>query len=545
MSTSVETHPGLTTPGLTTPALTTQALADRLKQVLGAENVLSDPDDLEFYSTDIYQRRSIAELVVRPHTIEQVAEATRLCTENDRAVIPRGGGLSYTGGYLPVRDRTITFDLAHMNRIVEINETDMYATVECGVTWSQLYEALKAKGLRATYFGTASGYSSTIGGALSQNSTHFGSVEYGTSADGVLGLEVVLADGTIVKTGSGSQIYKPTPFFRNFGPDLTGLFLGDTGALGFKIRATLRLIPFPEHQRYASFAFDSLEALMRSMAEVSRRGLAAECGGWDPAMVAYFLKRQPVLAQDLKYLKGVLRSGSSLLEGLKDATRIAVTGRRAFKDVAYLMHVTIDEFSACAADEKMKAVEKIAEKEKGRSAEPTFPRSHRAVPFNYPNGILGPTGKRWAPSHGLAPHSRAIEVAIAMHKYFDDNAALMEKHGIEWVLIMSEIYNNTTLIEPMFYWPDRRSIFHERWIEKDFLATVPEFPRNDEVAEIVKTIRSGLTDLFMREGCSHLQIGKIYRYKEGREANTFNLLSAIKNAVDPKGLMNPGSLGLD
>jgi FAD/FMN-containing dehydrogenase len=525
--------------------VTTDDLVGRLGNILGSENVLTSPEDLEFYSTDIYHQREIAEVVIRPGTIEEVSQATALCTENDRAVVPRGGGLSYTGGYLPVRPNTVIFDLSRFNKILEINDTDMYVTVECGVTWDQLYHALKEKGVRTPYFGTASGFSSTVGGAMSQNSSHFGSVQFGLSADSCLGLEVVLADGSIVKTGSGSQIYRPSPFFRNFGPDLTGLFLGDTGALGFKINITMKLIPFPPAQAYGSYAFDSYEPLMRAMAAVSRAGLAAECGGWDPMMVANYIERQPDLMEDLKYLKGVMKTGSSLLGGLKDAARIAIAGRRAFKDVAFMMQVTIDDFSQAGAAEKLKAVEKIAADEGGRSVEPSFPRAHRAVPFMYPNSVIAATGKRWVPTHGLTPHSRALEVAGAMMKFFDSKADIMEKYEIEWCLIMSEIHNNSTLIEPMFYWPDARNAFHERWMQEGYKASLKVFPRRPEVEEAMKDIRNGLTDLFMRHGCSHFQIGKIYRYKEGREPNTFALLDAIKSVVDPKRLMNPSSLGLD
>jgi FAD/FMN-containing dehydrogenase len=88
-------------------------------------------------------------------------------------------------------------------------------------------------------------------------------------------------------------------------------------------------------------------------------------------------------------------------------------------------------------------------------------------------------------------------------------------------------------------------VFHKRWIQKDYLATLPEFPDRPEVDQAMRDIRGGLTDLFMRHGCAHFQIGKLYRYKEGREPATYALLDAIKSVVDPKRLMNPGSLGLD
>ena len=119
------------------------ALKDRLTELVGAANVLATPEELDFYSSDIFDQRVLAELVVRPGTPEETAAAVALCTAADRPVIPRGGGLSYTGGYLPVRERSVIFDLARLDRIVEINAEDMYVTVEAGVTWHQLYEALR------------------------------------------------------------------------------------------------------------------------------------------------------------------------------------------------------------------------------------------------------------------------------------------------------------------------------------------------------------------------------------------------------------------
>ena len=127
-------------------------------------------------------------------------------------------------------ENSVTIDLRGIDQVFEINETDMYVRVGVGCTWHNLYTALKARGLRTPYFGPMSGYSATVGGALSQGSFFLGSTEYGTVMDSVLSLEMVLADGSIVHTGSDSAA-GVAPFYRNYGPDLTGLFLADTGAL--------------------------------------------------------------------------------------------------------------------------------------------------------------------------------------------------------------------------------------------------------------------------------------------------------------------------
>src|SRR5690606_4004160 len=139
--------------------------------------------------------------------------------------------MSYTKGYLPERSDSIVVDARNMNRILEVNAADQYITVEAGVTWEQVNEALEGTGLRTGYWGPLSGIRATVGGALSQNSAFFGSALNGTVAESVLGVTVVLAAGRIVTTGSGGR--KGTkPFTRFGGPDLTGLFLGDNGAMG-------------------------------------------------------------------------------------------------------------------------------------------------------------------------------------------------------------------------------------------------------------------------------------------------------------------------
>ena len=122
---------------------------DALVDLLEAQNVISDKTERAFYSTDVYARAAIdAALVLKPQSVNALAQSVRICTDHGLAVIPRGGGLSYTGGFLPTRPDSVIIDMLGLNRIVEINETDMYVTVECGVSWKALYEALKPLGLR-------------------------------------------------------------------------------------------------------------------------------------------------------------------------------------------------------------------------------------------------------------------------------------------------------------------------------------------------------------------------------------------------------------
>ena len=149
------------------------------------------------------------------------------------AVVPRGGGMSYTKGYLPAKANSIVVDTRRMNAILELAPDDGYVTVEAGCTWAKLNEALEASGMRPGYWGPLSGVNATVGGALSQNSAFFGSALNGTVADSVLGVTVLLANGEIVTTGSEpARARSPSPVG---GPDLTGMFLGDNGAFGIKL----------------------------------------------------------------------------------------------------------------------------------------------------------------------------------------------------------------------------------------------------------------------------------------------------------------------
>jgi FAD/FMN-containing dehydrogenase len=517
---------------------------DALIALLGAENVISDATELEFYSSDVYRRADVdAALVIRPRSIDQLQQAIGLCTEHGVAIIPRGGGLSYTGGFLPIKAGSVIVDMLCLDKIVEINETDMYVTVECGSTWKSLYEALRPRGLRTPYFGPMSGYGSTVGGGLSQGSIFLGSTQYGTTAESVLSLDVVLANGSILATGSAGGTDGAGPFFRNYGPDLTGAFLHDGGALGFKARATLRLLRTPEHSGFVSFTFTNQADLFAAMSEIGRRGLAAECYGADPYIWGMRLWDSD-LSRDVQRVVGVVKNSRSLASGLKDALRMAVTGRQALGDVEFAMNVAVDGRSEAEVAFALSEIRAIAAAA-GREVEATVPRSVRGTPFLPPNDILGPKGERWAPSHGIVPHSRIIGLADRLCSFFDDRADILAQHGIEWGYVAFAISTTAILLEPMLYWPGPRELYHERVIAPAHLAKLPVQGPAPKTAAAMRQLRSDLTQFWQVEGCAHLQIGKTYRFLESRQPEMRAILEGLKALVDPKGLINPGALGLN
>jgi FAD/FMN-containing dehydrogenase len=518
------------------------ALEEVLVGLVSPAGIKTSAEDRDFYSSDVYCAGVRAECVVAPESVETLQAVVRACTSRAHAVIARGGGLSYSAGYLPESPRSVIIDMSRLTRIVEINETDMYVTVETGCPWRELYAALEARGLRTPYFGPMSGYVSTLGGALSQGSVFLGSTRYGTSAETALSLDVVLADGSLLSTGSASGSVRPSPFFRTYGPDLTGLFLGDSGALGIKARATLQLIRFPSESRYLSYSYATAEQLLAALAEISRSGLAAECFGTDPYVQSRRIHEQN-FAKDLKFLKAVAQKESSVLTGIGAAARMLWKGRRSLGGESYVMNVVIDESSAAAADANAEAVRAIAAKG-GAEIEATVPRAIRSLPFTYPNDILGDRGERWVPTHALVPHSRALEVIHAIESYFAAREPQLKAHTIEWGYLVFAVATRTTLIEPLFYWPDRRAAYHERMIQPQHLAKLPLLEPNPQSSAAVHELRTGLIELFAALGCAHLQIGKSYPYLQNRQAPARELLQAIKRAVDPGRVMNPGALGL-
>jgi FAD/FMN-containing dehydrogenase len=522
------------------------ALLSALARIVSEAHVHSSDADRLFYSTDSLGTDAIAAAAITPGSTDEVSHAVAACTRAGVAVIPRGAGLSYTGGYTPAEAGGIVFDLQRLDRIVEINAEDMFVTVETGCSWKQLLEALEPFGVRTPYWGPVSGHSATVGGALSQGSIYYGSARHGSTADSVLGLQVVLADGRCVTTGSGSATVAASPFFRNFGPDLTGIFLNDSGALGLKTRATLRLIRRPPATDFLSFSFENHRQCTRVLSEICRRGLASECYVFDPFMHGLRLKRDS-LVEDFRRLVAVARAGKTLVSGARDAARIAVTGRGAFKDVQYAMHVMLEARSEAIVRAELAEAREIATAGGGREIEATLPRVQRSDPFfsRKGNGTLNPEGQRYLPVHGICPHSRANAVIEAVHDVFSRFETQLEGHRVEWGYVLCGISTHAVIVEPLIFWADAPSQYHERVIEPDYLAGLPRHAPNDAGTALVKEISTALKGEFLRLGCTHLQIGRSYPYRAGRDPQAYALLQSIKRAVDPDGRVNPGSLGLD
>ena len=516
----------------------------RITALLGSAHCKTDLEARRFYSTDLsFLDGEVADIVVCPANTDELAATVAIAAEAGMALVARGGGMSYTRGYQPERSDTLLIDMRRMNRILEINGEDMFVRVEAGCTWKELYEALLEHNLRTPYFGPLSGMYATIGGALSQNSLFLGSGLYHTVAESALGLKVVLADGSVVQTGSAAHRHS-NGFWRHFGPDMTGLFTADTGAFGVKAEVTLRLIEAPAVTMFMSFAFDDLASMLKTQTVLARKRLCAECYGFDPYYNKGFEGQGFTFKEGVAVLADVARKEGGI-KGLWSSFKVAAAGKNFLRDVPYSLHMTFDSYAAEVAHHALETARAICSAEGGREIDNTLPTVFRAHPFaGVRTVLLGSTGEVWIPVHGFMPLSKAVEVGNATEAYFAEHRALMTQHGIKSSYLTC-FAGTEFVIEPSLYWHDELGAFRLSLIEPEFQDQWRDIPADLTTRKVALALRDGLRDLYDRHGCCHLQIGKYYPYQEMiADAGLRALLAGVKHTVDPDGRMNPGALGL-
>lgn len=517
----------------------THELRDALTAIVGAGAVSDDAAERALHGEDIWAagEGQIA-LIVSPASLDELVGVVRAVHVAGSAIAPRGASMSYTSSHVPVVADTVSLDMRRMDRVIAIRPEDMAVTVEPGCTWAALHAALKPLGLRTPFWGPMSGLASTIGGGLSQLNAMLGAGHYGTSSESVVALTMVLADGAVLRTGVGGA----TPFYRHYGPDLTGLFCGDSGTLGIKAQITLRLIKTPAFEDYLSVSFPTGEAMLTALAAVAAAGLASETCGFDPGLTKVRLKRQS-LASDVKTLGAVVGKDKNLAKGLLSAARIAFRGRNFVDDDAYSLHLIAEGRSAAGVAADMAEMRRIVTANGGHQIENTIARVIRAVPFPPLNSVLGPEGESWVPVHGMISLSNAPAAFAALQTLFADMAADFEREGVYTGYLFTSVSTNAITIEPVFYWPHGYRPIHQVAAEPAHMARLPKLPRNAAATALVADAKRRVVEVFGRFDAGHFQIGRTYPYRESRDDASRVLLDAVKAVVDPKGQLNPGGLG--
>ena len=233
--------------------LTKNKITAELSRILPKDNILSTLEECYVYSQDGTNTRTsdkFPDVVIFPETIEEIQKIMKFANTNNIPVTGRGAGTNLIGACLPDFGG-IVMNFSKMNNILEINKTDMTAIVQPGVVIGDLQKELDKFGL---FFppDPSNLRVSTIGGAIAQSAGGPKTFKYGTTKDYILGLKIVLADGTLMTIG-GNTIKNAT------GYPLTQLFIGSEGTLGIVVEATLKLIPKPESTRVMLAYFDNIE----------------------------------------------------------------------------------------------------------------------------------------------------------------------------------------------------------------------------------------------------------------------------------------------
>ncbi|WP_319054853.1 FAD-binding oxidoreductase [Streptomyces europaeiscabiei] len=244
---------------------TTGNLVDRLLSGLPPEAVLVDPDVTASYGHDMasFCEAGVPAVVVLPRTVEQVQHVMRVATELRVPVVPQGARTGLSGG-ANASEGCVVLSLTKMDRILEINPVDRIAVVEPGVINATLSRAVNEHGLH--YPPDPSSWEMcTIGGNIGTASGGLCCVKYGVTAEYVLGLDVVLADGRLMSTGRRTA--KGVA-----GYDLTRLFVGSEGSLGIVVRATLALKPQPPRQLVLAAEFASAAAACDAVCRIMAGG---------------------------------------------------------------------------------------------------------------------------------------------------------------------------------------------------------------------------------------------------------------------------------
>ena len=251
--------------------------AELLRLVPDERRVSNVESVLEQHSADLtYHAPHPPDVVVFPESTDEVAAVLAYADEAEVPVVPFGAGTSLEGHVIPLHGG-ISLDLTRMDAIVALRPDDLTATVQPGVTRSQLEAAAGPHGL---WFPVDPGADATLGGMAATNASGTTTVRYGGMRAHVLALEVVLAGGRVVRTGSRAVK-------TSAGYNLTNLFVGSEGTLGVITELTLRLHPIPDHVVVARAAFPSVEAACRAAASMIGAGvLVTRCELLDATTIA-------------------------------------------------------------------------------------------------------------------------------------------------------------------------------------------------------------------------------------------------------------------
>lgn len=463
----------------------TVEVLQQLVQAVGAQHVLTDPNDTAGYLTDWRKRYSgLALCVVRPGTTAEVTAVVQICREAKLAIVPQGGNTGLCGGATPIGGEVLV-SLWRLNQVRWIDAENNSICVEAGCTLQAVQEA--AAGVNRLFpLSLAAEGSATIGGNLSTNAGGVQVLRYGNTRDLALGLEVVLADGRI---WDGLRSLRKD----NTGYDLKHLFIGAEGTLGLITAATLKLFPCPKDSAVAWVAVSNPAAAVSLLTHL--RSTAGD------SVTAFEIVSRPALDLVLKHIPNARDPLATHSEWM---VLIELSGGRG--DLADMLTASLAD--AAGADLIMDAV--VA-------------------------GSGSQTTALWALRENISEAQRIEGVSI--------------KHDIAVPVsrIPDFIRRADAALQVAF--PDLRIVcfghigdgnLHYNQSKAAALENDKFIAQTDAVNRIVHDIVNDLGGSVSAEhGLGQLKREENRRYKSEVE---LDLMLAVKNALDPEGLLNPGKL---
>lgn len=452
---------------------------EKLIKIVGKENVRSDPADLIVYGSDSSVHEAPATAVVRPENVEHVQEIVRYANSNKIPIIPRGAGSGMSGQAVPINGG-IVLDMKKMNHVLEINLADVYCRVEPGVVDDDLNRVLMPYGV--FYPPTpASSRVATIGGEIANNASGVRSVKYGAVRDYVLGMKVVMANGDLASFGCRTRV-------EASGYQLDRLMVGSEGTLGIIVEATLRFAPIPKFRCMGTANYNKIEEAGDTIAEI----MASGC--------------QP-----------------SLLELMDNVAITAVnkTMNLGLPDVEAILIFEADGMVKEAVDFEVEKIKAVCEKHNGFGIELSYDAKERTRIFSGRKKLFPALSKyqELLSCTSLAddmavPYSKMAETARKIHEIAKRNNVIMTAYGH----CGSGCMHTKILMDPTkkSQWENAKQAVMEVY---DYVHSV-----------------GGTTSAEHGIGLS-----KAPAFKKEKH-DSLNIMRAVKKALDPNNILNPGKL---
>ena len=250
---------------------------ERFESLLGVEQVITDSAELASYDDDFSEVEPVLPaMVLLPTTVEEVQAIVRVAAETRTPLTPRVAGTNVGGLAIPAPD-AVVLDFRRMNRVIEVHMEDRVAIIEPGVTQAQLKDYLQEQGLPLTFGFSLGPRRSSVLANCCLDGLHNRSLKYGAMGQSVGGFEVVLADGSLLRTGAWAL--SDIPFARSPLPDLTGLFVGWQGTTGIVTKAGFHLAAKHPHSARLFILTYSTRATFEAMRRLARMEICDDIGG--------------------------------------------------------------------------------------------------------------------------------------------------------------------------------------------------------------------------------------------------------------------------